>query len=280
MRKFLITLIASVGLSAVAHGQYIYLKSEYGFGAGVAQYFGDLNSGQSFQYLRYNATAFFKHNINPYISVKACGTYALLGGADRLNKSVYERSRNLSFESKVAEAAICGEFNFFNYSIGEPDHHFTPYINFGLGAMYYNPYAIYNDEKVYLRPLGTEGQLYDEYKSRRYGNVALVMPVGIGFKYWVHAGLTFSAEISNRFTSTDYLDDVSATYIGKDKFPPNEPGSAYQDPGTLLQDRSSEVGPAIGIAGRQRGINSTRDQYLFAQLSLSIRLKKYVCPNH
>jgi hypothetical protein len=279
MRKLLFITVAYFSINTVAYAQYVYLKAEYGLGLGTAQYFGDLNQGQSFNYLRYSGTGFYKHNINPYISIKASATYALLGGADKLNSSFYEKKRNLSFESNVVEAAISGEFNFFNYSIGEPDHHFTPYINFGVGAMYYNPYTKLNSQKVYLRPLGTEGQLYDQYKDRRYSNVAMVVPVGMGIKYWVHAGLTFSFEVSNRFTTTDYLDDVSTTYVGSNMFPTNDPGSAYQDPATILQDRSSELGPSIGIAGRQRGISSTRDQYLFAQASLSFRIKQYVCPN-
>ena len=39
-----------------------------------------------------------------------------------------------------------------------PDFNFTPYVTLGIGAFSYDPYAYLNGEKIYLRPLGTEGQ--------------------------------------------------------------------------------------------------------------------------
>jgi hypothetical protein len=279
MRKLFLLFIVCMVQANIAQAQFVYLKSEYGFGIGGAQYFGDLNQGQKFNYIRQNAIFFYKKNFNPYVALKATANYAFLGGNDKLNSSVYEQRRNLSFNSHIGELSLSGEFNFFRYAIGESENRFTPYINFGLGAMYYNPYTIYRDQIVYLKPLGTEGQLYDQYKSRRYSNYAMVLPVGMGLKYWMTAGLTFSFEVSNRFTSTDYLDDVSTTYVGANLFPESEPGSSTPDPGRILQDRSVEIGAPIGIAGRQRGTKSTRDQYLLAHATLSIRLKDYTCPN-
>jgi Domain of unknown function (DUF6089) len=278
MRKAILLLIVVAALQNTCKAQYVYLPAEYGFGVGAAQYFGDLNQNQSFNYVRYCANAFYKHNYNPYISIKGGLAYALLGGADKFSKSVYEKSRNLSFENNVFEATVSGEFNFFKYEVGEPTNKFTPYINFGLGVMYTNPYANFNGTKYFLKPLATEGQLYSQYKDRKYSNVALVLPVGMGVKYWMTAGTTFSFEISNRFTSTDYLDDVSATYVGKNLFPDNNP--PYVDPAAAMQDRSVELGiTPIGVAGRQRGVSSTKDQYLMAIASFSIRLRDYTCPN-
>jgi len=67
-----------------------------------------------------------------------------------------------------------------------------------------------------------------------------------------------------RFTNTDYLDDVSTTYVGADKFavlPNGQPSTA-----ALLQDRSYELDPnnILGVEGRQRGFNKQKDQYIFA----------------
>jgi hypothetical protein len=278
MRQLLILLCIMVAMQQHGQAQYVFLPAEYGIGIGGAQYFGDLNQNQSFNYLRYSANAFYKHNYNPYVSIKGGFGYALLGGADKFSSTVYEKQRNLSFENNVFEATVSGEFNFFKYEIGEPDNKFTPYINFGVGALYTNPYARFNDTKYFLRPLATEGQLYDQYKDRRYSKIAMVLPVGMGVKYWLSAGTTFSFEVSNRFTSTDYLDDVSTTYVGKSRFPDNTP--PYVDPAAALQDRSAELGiTPIGIEGRQRGVSSTRDQYLMATASISIRLRDYTCPN-
>ncbi|MEI9934509.1 MAG: hypothetical protein WDM71_06565 [Ferruginibacter sp.] len=63
-----------------------------------------------------------------------------------------------------------------------------------------------------------------------------------------------------RLTTTDYIDDVSTTYVGATNFPPGS--VAY-----LMQDRSS---PNIGNPGVQRGWSSQNDQYLFAELAFHL----------
>ncbi|MBP7185090.1 MAG: hypothetical protein KBA06_06250, partial [Saprospiraceae bacterium] len=74
------------------------------------------------------------------------------------------------------------------------------------------------------------------------------------------------------------IDDVSTTYIGKDKFIDIEP-SPYPTPSSLLQDRSGEVTQTpIGIEGRQRGTKTTRDKYMMFQVTLSFRFPTYRCP--
>ena len=147
-----------------------------------------------------------------------------------------------------------------------------------MGIFNYDPYAQIEGVNVKLRPLGTEGQAYAQYADRRYGRTAVSFPIGAGFKFWVAKGMTFGFEIINRMTSTDYIDDVSTTYVGADLFPNNTP-SPYPTFASQLQDRSVEVSTTpIGIKGRQRGISSTRDQFLTAQMYLSFRLPTYRCP--
>jgi len=74
-------------------------------------------------------------------------------------------------------------------------------------------------------------------------------------------------EIVYRFTTTDYIDDVSKTYAGPTAFPPLPDGQPSL--AALLQDRSYETGTPIGIAGRQRGYSNQTDSYVFAQVMLS-----------
>jgi hypothetical protein len=277
MKKIFFIVILFLNLKANA--QYVYRVSEFGFGAGGAQYFGDLNQNQRFNYPRYALSIFYKRNINDYIAIKAGGSYALVGATDRYNKNTYEHTRNLRFESNIIEASVQSEFNFLRYSIGDFENRFTPYVTIGLGAMYYNPYTTLDGKKFFLKPLGTEGQNFDAYKNRKYSNFAMILPVGLGVKFWLSAGMTAGFEIVNKFTTTDYLDDVSTTYIGAEKFPVQNPSDPYPFPSKELQDRSTDYGAPIGIAGRQRGISSTKDQYLFAQFTLSFRLKDYKCPD-
>ena len=75
---------------------------------------------------------------------------------------------------------------------------------------------------------------------------------------------------------TDYIDDVSNTYVGANKFSsdPQNP-----NPASILQDRSVEISnDPLGREGKQRGNNSTKDQYMLFQINLSFQLKTYKCP--
>src|SRR5436309_1021378 len=82
--------------------------------------------------------------------------------------------------------------------------------------------------KYFLRPLGTEGQDVG-FAKRRYTPVSPCFPVGAGVKFWIKGGLNVTIEVADRLTMTDYLDDVSATFVGKDKFSKKPITAALQD---------------------------------------------------
>ncbi|MBK7763644.1 MAG: hypothetical protein IPI46_09765 [Bacteroidetes bacterium] len=264
--------------SFLSEGQVYYRKSEYGFALGGSNYFGDLNQNYGFKQVRYSGGVFLKYNFTNYIALKLAGNYAFVGYDDKFSSNSFQKARNLNFKSNIYETVIQAEFNFFQYDISDFDHRFTPYVTIGMGMFWYNPYTMYNDERYYLRPLGTEGQNYGDYADRKYKNTAVCFPIGLGFKYWINHGMTFGFEIANRSTTTDYIDDVSTTYVGKDKFVDQVP-SPYPSPAAVLQDRSTEIGDTpIGIEGRQRGISTTRDKYMMMQFTLSFRFPTYKCP--
>jgi hypothetical protein len=88
--------------------------------------------------------------------------------------------------------------------------------------------------------------------------------------------VNFGFEIADRLTLTDYMDDVSATYVGAANFK-GTPG--FENVAYNLQDRSTELGgDALGRAGKQRGNSTSRDQYLMCTFTLSFQLKTYRCP--
>ena len=258
--------------------QLFYSGTEYGITAGVSQYFGDLNDNYGLKFVRPAGGVFIRHHLTPYISIRGGLTYTKIGYQDSYNDNAFYRMRNLSFQSDIVELAVQSEFNFTRFATGEDGRRFTPYLTGGIGAFYYNPYAEHAGAKHYLRKLGTEGQNLEGFESRKYHSVAVCFPVGLGFKYWIKPGFNLGFEIADRLTLTDYLDDVSTSYVGSDKFPssPDFPNPAYD-----LQDRSREVsGVELGRAGKQRGNSQTRDQYMYAIFSLSFQLKVYRCPGY
>lgn len=254
---------------------YQYVQTgEFGVTAGVAHYFGDLNNRAAINRPKIALGGFFRRQFGNYIGVRLTGHFAQLGYSDMYSDNEFQRSRNLSFNTNIFELAVIGDFNFFKFMPTDPSRSFTPYASLGVGFVSYDPYAYYNNEKVYLRPLNTEGQTF--YQGRKaYGTTALVVPVGFGVKYAISSKVNLSFELNYRFTTTDYLDDVSTTYIGIDKFPASQGKSLAG----LMQDRSYEVGPRIGVEGRQRGFSKQKDQYAMAEVGISFNLTSYQCPS-
>ena len=253
-------------------------EGEFGFSVGAAHYFGDLNPKLRVNRPKPAIGVFFRKQFGNYVAVRISAHFAQLGYSDAYNSyNQFMHERNLSFNTNIWELTAQGDFNFFKYIPGDIDHCFTPYLTLGVGTFNYNPYAYYQGQKVYLRPLGTEGQGSSAYPNRKpYGDFAVCFPMGLGIKYSVNPGINFGFEISYRVTTTDYIDDVSKTYAGPAAFPllPNgQPSLAG-----ILQDRSTVYGTPIGIAGRQRGYENQNDSYVFAEVMLSFNLTSYKCP--
>lgn len=265
-------------MSLQSQAQVYYKSGEFGFTAGAAGYFGDLNQEYKFNYLRESGGVFYKHNFGAYIALGLHLNFSNIGFSDKYSSNYYQQLRNLDFKSNIYEAAIKADFHFFRFEVGSFDYRLTPYVSLGFGLMNYNPYTEYDGKKYYLRPLGTEGQNFPAFADRKYSSTAMTIPIGAGVKFWMAKGITVGMEISHRQTSTDYLDDVSATYVGKSFFP-DDPTSPYPTPASQLQDRSVELGvDPIGIAGRQRGMSSTKDQFFTGQVFISFRIPTYRCP--
>jgi hypothetical protein len=283
MKRYL-PIIILVGVLVVAakrtSAQYesIVQEGEFGLSAGVAHYFGDLNTNARINRPKLALGAFFRKQFGNYIALRVGAHFAQLGYSDIYNKdNEYQQRRNLSFNSNIWELAVQGDFNFFKFVPGDPYNRFTPYVTLGIGAFSYDPYAYYQGQKVFLRPLGTEGQGSAAYPDRKpYGTMALCFPFGVGVKYNWNDRTNIGFEIVYRWTNTDYLDDVSKTYVGADKFLPLPDGSPSL--GYLLQDRSYETGDVIGIEGRQRGYPNQKDAYVMAEITVSFNLTSYRCP--
>lgn len=256
--------------------------AEIGIGVGAGHYFGDLNATTKLSRPGQSATLYFRKNLGSYIAARASLTYAQLGFADSLNtQNSVMRNRNLSFASSVWEVALQGDFNFFRFVPGDPGASFTPYITLGMGIFGYNPYTEWQQQRYYFRELsiGTEGQNSTLYPDRKmYGTTAYSIPFGGGIKYALYGGrMNIAFEVLHRFTTTDYLDDVSSTYVDPAAFPKPPGGVSLSQ---VLSDRSGELGiTPIGLPGRERGNGSRqKDQFVTALLSISFNLSTYRCP--
>ncbi len=268
-----ILLVMLMALNANAQTYEYVQKGEFGITAGLAHYFGDINTRAGINRPKPAVGAFFRKAFGNYVGLRISAHFLQLGYSDTYSKNDFQKTRNLSFNSNVWEIALQGDFNFFKFVPGDPYHSFTPYITLGVGAFTFDPYAYLNGKKEFLRPLGTEGQLIGYNGRKPYNTLAISIPLGVGIKYNINDRMNFSIEVAHRFTTTDYLDDVSTTYIGTSRFAPLSSAG-------LLQDRSYEIDPdnIIGVEGRQRGWSKQRDQYIIAEIGLTYNISRYKCP--
>jgi hypothetical protein len=281
-KKFLAALLFSLStffLGSNLNAQNaIVQEGEFGIGIGAGQYFGDINTRGRLNTPKLAASLFFRKNFGNYIAMRIGASFAQLGYSDQYNThNTYMYSRNLSFNSKVWELSLQGDFNFFRFMPGEPEYSFTPYITLGAGVFSYDPYAYLQGQKIFLRPLGTEGQGSSLYPDRKqYNSMGISIPFGAGIKYAFNERINIGFEVLHRFTNTDYLDDVSKTYVNPAVFPLNPDGSTPN--GLLLSDRSYEIGEPIGVPGRQRGNSQQKDQFVTAMFHVTFNLQSYKCP--
>lgn len=276
----LMTVLVALSFEATAQDQSTIQEGEFGISAGAAHYFGDLNTRAAINRPKPALGVFFRKQFGNYVALRVAAHYARLGYSDVYNKNEFQKRRNLSFNTNIWELTLQGDFNFFKFIPGTERFPFTPYITFGAGVFSYDPYAYYNNQKIFLRPLGTEGQGYSQYPDRKpYNTMALCVPLGVGIKYNVNSRMNVGFEVVYRFTNTDYLDDVSSTYVDPAIFPKLPDGSASI--AELLNDRSYETGEPIGFVngtGRSRGYPKQKDQYIMAEFTLSFNLTSYRCP--
>jgi hypothetical protein len=284
MKKLLAIVVISTLCAGFFPGQQlraqdaVQQEGEFGIGLGAGHYFGDLNTRAWVNRPKVAASLFFRKNFGNYIAVRIGASFARIGYSDKYNThNEYMYRRNLSFNTNVWELALQGDFNFFRFMPGEPGFNFTPYITFGAGVFSYDPYAYLKGEKIFLRPLGTEGQGTTAFPDRKqYSSMGISIPIGAGIKYAINERINIGFEILHRLTNTDYLDDVSTTFVDPAIFPTNPDGSPSN--AQLLSDRSYEIGEPIGLPGRQRGNSKQKDQFVTAMFFVTFNLQSYKCP--
>ena len=273
MKRLLPFLLFVCLTSFAGRGQLTLRRISIGLNAGGMNYLGDLNRQSMLGKLNMGYGATVRYLIDNRWSLRVDGAYGTVEGGN----PDYIARRNLSFRSHIYEASLRVEFNFLPFSTAERQYRWTPYIFGGVGMFHFNPTAQYTNGsgevvEVALQPLRTEGQGSNEYPDRQpYALTAPMMPFGVGFRVKPNDMLTFGVEYGFRKTWTDYLDDVSTTYVGSELL------NRYHSDGeaALLADRSGEVVEGyVNAVGIERGDDSLDDWYAYLNAYVSFRLDK------
>ncbi len=238
--------------------------------SGVMNYMGDVkpdNFTMTHSNPVYGVT--LRKPINRFFTLRAGYHKGKITAADYWNPEDL-RPRNLSFTSDIKEAYLGLEITLLDITTSR----FTPYMYVGGAMFHFNPWT--KDQhgvKTYLMPLSTEGQGLAEYPDRKpYKLTQFSIPFGAGVRLAITDGINLGFEFNERKTFTDYLDDVSGTYVDRDVLQ-RERGSVA----VALAYRADEVPggrPLFPNAGEKRGTPTQMDWYYFLGFTLEAKLNK------
>ncbi len=268
-------------------------------------YNNDVYLDDIFGNMRFMGGLFVRYTHIPGVSFRLGINYGSLYATDEWNKEKalkaefinddsYQRYvRNLDIKTNIWESNLLFEFSPFrvsNWEFGRMTHsRFQPYLLMGVAGFYFNPKGSYVDlesgvrRDVPLKSLHTEGQNFSApgYTfPENYSNFSYAGVGGIGFKFDIGKGLGLGLEYQLRYTFTDYLDDVSGSYIDPLHFDIaylNQQGRS--DRAYKMADRSNEILPGYKHQpGELRGDPGNKDMYSTVSVMFFWKIKKRDSP--
>jgi hypothetical protein len=273
-------------------------KVEVGINIGPSFFLGDLggHKGKGTPFLKdLNLSltkvmkgAFLEVYPNDWIGFRVAGELGKLEGKDNIINTkgineLYRKQRNLDFRTNLGEVYAAAEiFPIMLAHSNDEDYKpkFRPYGVLGVGIFHFNPQGSLTDANGVttwydLQPLHTEGEGFPEYPQRKnYTLTQVNVPMGFGAKYYFSDRVNIGLEVLHRKTFTDYIDDVSTTYIDPKLF------DKYLSPQNALIARQISdkvfaiVNPGLSRnePGTQRGDPTQNDAYFSVFMKIAIRL--------
>ena len=263
-----IIVILSVAFSCLsAYPQEFDTSPTIGLFAGAINYQGDLKPNSfTLKHSNLMLSLILRKPLNRWFAIKTGVSIGKIEAADRFNRYYLQR-RNLSFASNLKELYTVLEADIFDISVKK----LTPYAYGGIVLFHFSPFTLDADNnKIYLQPLSTEGQGLPDYPDRKiYKLTQFAAAFGGGLKVAVNDCSSIAIEFSQRKTFTDYLDDVSTSYIDQNKLL-----AARGQQAVALAYRGDEVndGSPYPPDGEQRGTPTEADWYYFIGISADFRI--------
>lgn len=252
------------------------------FFGGDANYAGDLQDTRyTFQEAHLAGAVGVSYDLTQHFSLRSDFTLGRVSANDKYGAN---KARNLNFTSNITEVNLGLQY----YITPLAEHALTPYVFACVAVFHFNPYTYdTTGKKVFLRPLGTEGEGFIPGRSN-YSLTQLAIPFGVGVKLTLSDNITVGLEIGYRKIFTDYLDDVSTTFVSEPLLLANRGPEAVE-----LAYRGNELktgSQTYPAAGKVRGDPSANDWYYFSGVTVSFalgnggnntgRLSEYRCPTN
>jgi hypothetical protein len=292
--------LCSLALALVFyHPSYSQLSAGNYFEAGVTVgpmvFLGDLGGHQGLgtPFLKdYNMNAtkltygiYVAAHPSELIGIRLSANFGAVEGDDSyiVNKGgeeVARLNRNLNFKSNITEGNLMFEVYPTVIFEDEPTdtwHRIRPYGLLGVGVFHFNPMGSYVDPNtsattwVYLQPLHTEGEGFVAGRPN-YSLTQIEIPMGFGLKYYVSENINMALELVYRKTFTDYIDDVSTTFVDPAVLQANLPAGTAQIAIAMANKSPLQGIPGSGYnPGDKRGDPSQTDAFFTIGLKVGIR---------
>lgn len=291
-KSILIVLMgAAVSLGAQRKSQPI----EVGITLGGANYMGELSPSVALNETKPMGGIICRYNLSDFITLRGNALFGQISGNDKnYADDPMRQKRNLSFKSDIIEIGGTFEYNLFGYSETQRFNPSSPYIFGGVALFKFNPLgyfeympdvhtqaeygdlAQYDGQWVELQPLSTEAQETTKFNERRrYALTQISIPIGIGYKKQFDDVWAWGIELGARKTFTDYLDDISMTYVDPQITRGSNGGLAAamadRTPELRRTDMVNDYGNEERL-GASRGDETTKDWYLFLNFTLTRKI--------
>jgi opacity protein-like surface antigen len=277
MKTFFVTL-GSILFTVTAGAQNFHVNLL----AGTSNYTGDIQDKRfTFSQSHFAGGVGISYDLSDKFSVRSGITLGKISADDKFGSI---KLRNLNFTSNLTEVNLGLEY----YITRLEDHALTPYIFGGIAVYHFDPYTTdTSGTKYFLRPLSTEGEGFVQGKNN-YNLTQFAIPFGAGVKLSLSEKINIGLELGLRKLFTDYLDDVSTTYVDPSLLLANKGPKAVE-----LAYRGGELknGSPYPPAGSVRGGPKNKDWYYITGFTISFKLggnkegsagsgrhSKYGCP--
>lgn len=284
------------------------MRYEWVTGLGATQFLGDLGGrnqiGSDYFFdldaasTRYVLNLGFRYKISQYVSAKTGFSFGEIAGDDKFTQEPFRNNRNLHFRSPFFEWATQIEVSWMRETIGSrykirrvrgrgrKGSQVYVYGFVGAAVLYMNPLAKYNGKWHQLRKLNTEGQGFVPSR-KQYSNWQFTIPFGIGMKYALDKKSSIGIEYGLRKTFTDYIDDVSTSYVytkegeirgaySADQLAQwSDVAKALADPSLAIVPGNVDAFPGACSAcpGQQRGDPTDLDSYMFFTITYQRKIR-------
>lgn len=285
-------------------------------GIGAAGFMGDLGGADrtgtqglrdfDFAAVRPSLMIGYRYLLLKNLALSTHLTFAYVAGDDKNTDELHRNNRNINFRSPIIEFAPKLQYYFISYQRFGARHgratglrvrrqmDISAYVFTGIAGFYFNPQGYFDAENYSgtisadelplngwynLKPLSTEGQGY--FPTRRnFSSVSVAIPIGIGGLLHINRDMSVGIEFGFRTTFTDYIDDVSTTYVD-----PAIYHEIFSEPGQIAlaeyfaNPTNNTLDASTTAPGQQRGNPFNTDAYMFTMFTFYYRIPNFTRPS-